>query len=162
MVIVDADTIPDQIAQIHVAVDKVRPGGEFDFMRPFEHYWYVPQEHIGDFGNHHASKMKMLDGMVSVTIPDHPGGIIVTRQDAYWGIGGFDERFSPDGEYEDNAFMLAAHTLARVGLVSGTAWSLECGHKDRTAQDLSHPNRTRLALYEFCSGKPELMRELLK
>lgn len=157
VVIADADTVPEDIGQVHRAIEKVADPGSpgVDFCYPHSVYRYIPPEWVDRDDLH-------LAPILAETLHS-PGGMVVCNQEAFWSLGGYDERFTPGRVgYEDTAFMAAVNTLSQWWRIYGTVWSFDHPDTaDRTYDD-THPNKARYELYEYANGKPALMAELVK
>ena len=144
VVLADADTIPADIGQIHEAINLM---DDWDFVWPYDSYVRLSQ----------PDEKGVMGGNI---YSGNPGGIMVTRKDAFWGLGGYDESFYLWG-YEDWSFALAAETLARTTRLEGIVWAYD--HPDSVVRDESdeNPSKIRWQLYRAAHLKPEQMRELI-
>lgn len=143
IIVADADTIPDLHA-LHTALDD--PNG---VVYPFDAYRYLlpealtaPDLNVAPFEREYRASV---------------GGLLVTTQETFWHIGGFDEGFLNWG-YEDNAFQLTAQTLSQVRRVPGIVYAY--AHDAERDLTVSNPGRARCQLYRFAAGKPDVMRHL--
>lgn len=158
VIIADADTIPDNISQIHMAVSLV-VNNFADVVWPFTEYYHIDKDW--------ATKDDFKSAPVQQFYSDSPGGIFVTCKESLRCLGGFDERFTPGAMgYDDTSFKMAADTLAATARVPGKVYSFnhatdEHGFPDRVLGP-ENPNFSRFQLYEMCYGKPKLMKELIK
>lgn len=157
VIVADADTIPDDIKQIHDAIDMVTHS-HADMCYPFTEFRHI------DGG--WATK-DYTQAPAQQVYFDSPGGIFILRRDVFDKFGGFDERFTPgQGGYDDTAFRLVCETLGTVARITGVAWSFNHATRSdgKPDRDFSEANRNlpRFRLYEFARGKPDLMRELIK
>ena len=154
LIFADADTLPDDISQVAEAIDAVGPNGNFDLAWPFTYYRPIPEDWV------HKSDLSTQP--VHDEIEGSTGGIIVVRSDAFWRIGGWDERFVPGvWGFEDAAFAFAAVTLLRTTRLDGAVWSFD--HPDSVRRNLGddNPNKARWQQYVDATFHPEAMRELI-
>jgi hypothetical protein len=147
IVVADADTLPD-LGAVWGAVQN--PVG---VCWPFTKYRHIP----GDYHN----RADLMSAPIDREYKGSVGGLFVTTQETYWGLGGMDERFEPRWGADDVAFRYVAHTLSTVSRKPGIVFSFNHS-ADRDMNKATNPNLMRLELYKFCSGKPDLMRELIK
>lgn len=156
VVIADADTLPEDIGQVHRAIDTLADpdGTEIKFCYPHTVYRYIPPEWV--------DRDDLRLAPILAENYHSPGGILVCSQEAFWAVGGYDERFTPGRVgYEDTALMAAIHTLSQWWRIYGTVWSFD--HPDSADRDYdTHPNKARFRLYERCNGDAEMMAELIK
>jgi predicted glycosyltransferase involved in capsule biosynthesis len=144
VIVSDADRIPCS-ASVVAAIEKP------SVTRSFTTYRHIPVEYVDE--------ADLMSARVDQEYHGSVGGIVVTRRQTYWQLGGMDERFTGWG-YEDSAFHLGARTLSTVNRLPGIVFSFN--HScDRDMTD-SNPNKHRYRLYEFACGKPDVMRELVK
>jgi len=89
------------------------------------------------------------------------GGVYVTTPDAWFAVGGQDERFDRWAP-EDFAFSLAHQTLVGRPMArhDGLLLSLGHGEPDRHADAETDPNVALYRLYENANGDKERMRSL--
>lgn len=144
VIVADADTIPDETA-LTAAIESC--AGMVVY--PFDKYRYLTPESVD---------LPIDDVIVEREFASSVGGMFVTTTGTYWRLGGQDERFSRWG-HEDNAFWLAADTLAFVRRISGTVYAF--GHEADRDLSPENPGMARRELYRFAHGRPELMRELI-
>ncbi len=145
VIVADADTIPDRDA-LGFVLQRLERG---QVVYPFNRYRYIDKHDPG----------VEVEGMTaSKEWGNSVGGLVVAMRESYWDIGGFDERFDRWG-YEDNAFYLAANTLARVARVPGTVHAF--GHDADRDLTPDNPGRSRMELYRFANRRPDLMRQLV-
>jgi hypothetical protein len=145
VIVADADTIPD-LGSLQVVLSRMEEGR---VVYPFNRYRYVDRlPDPLDLANLEHSK----EWVNSV------GGLLVTTPSTYWSVGGFDERFERWG-YEDNAFYLAASTLATVARTAGTVYAF--GHDADRDISPTNPGKSRIELYRYANRRPDLMRELV-
>lgn len=159
VVIADADTLPDNISQVHDAIDAIR-NGKADIVWAFDVYRHIPGRYVD------------TEDLSRATIDKEyrhgsPGGIIVADAEKFWEIGGFDEKFERGAwGFDDEAFMLTARTLLTTARLSGVIWSFNHGVSEYVtgSRDLSdaNPNKARAKLFQFADGKPDVMRALIK
>jgi GT2 family glycosyltransferase len=157
VVIADGDTVPEDIEQVNDAIRMVA-AGEADVVWPFHVYRHVP----GD-----AVKARDVRRARVVREYTHgsPGGMIVANRHAYWGIGGYDERFVPGAwAWDDTSFMYAAYTLLNATRTRGVVYSYDhsvdnAGQPGRNLDE--SPNKARYLLYEFANNRPDVMRTLV-
>lgn len=144
VIVADADTIPD-IANVHQALtmDGV--------VWPYTEFRHIAADWV--------SKSDLWSAPVDQRYKRSVGGIFITRRETYWQLGGMDERFERRWGYEDNAFHLAVVALSHANRVPGVVVSFN-HTADRNLTD--NPNQHRYQLYKLASGRPELMRELVK
>ena len=147
LVLADADTMPD-IASVLAAVDDPQECVTY----PFQTYWHIPGEWV--------TRADLFAARPDQKYNNSVGGIFVCTTETYWGIGGMDERFHPVWGYEDNAFALAAQTLVGIRRLDGRVFSFNHGANRDMSQD--NPNKPRYELYRYASGKPDMMRELIR
>ena len=155
IIIADADTVPENIKQINTAVERIK-SNESDVVYPFTLYRYIPPEWTD------KTAYLSIAPIIGETY-NSPGGMIVTTQDSFWSINGFDPRFIPGASgFDDTAFMLAAQTLLATSRIYGTVYSFD--HPVSVIRDYGddNPNKTRYSLYEYATQDPALMRELVK
>jgi Glycosyl transferase family 2 len=150
IIVADADTIPD-IAGVLEAVELVAstPGV---IIWPYIYYRHIPAEY--------ADKADLFSAPVVAEYRNSVGGVLVTTRSTYWAVGGMDERCARCWGFEDNCFYLAAYTLASVRRLDGVVFSFD--HPMERDVSENNPNRSRWQLYQLASGKPHLMRELVK
>lgn len=161
VIIADGDTIPQEIEQIHEAIEYVAEH-EDSVVWPFTTYRHIPASAV-------VMTHESLWGVTAVKEYRHgsPGGIIVCKAETLWKIGGFDERFVPGAwGFDDTAFQLAARTLAHEHRLPGIVYSFDhsVDSSGFSGRDLSdrNPNKARYRLYEMCCGKADLMKEVIK
>lgn len=157
VVIADADTVPEDIGQVHRAIEKVADPDipNLKFCYPHSVYRYIPPEWV-DRDDLHLAPI-LGENYHS------PGGMVVCDRAAFWDVGGYDERFAPGRVgYEDTAFFHAVNTLSQWWRVYGTVWSFDHPHTADRGYDDGHPNKARYRLYEFANDDPALMAELIK
>lgn len=149
VIVADADTIPEPA----VICEAVALAEKDCVIYPFTEYVCVP-----------ASAVKADLTMVEPERIwlDSPGGIVVTNTTTYWKLGGSDERFERCWGFDDTAFYAAAQTLSRVIRLPGTVWSFQHGVDGGRDPSEENPNYWRNELYTFATGRPEIMRELIK
>lgn len=144
LIVADADTIPDETA-LKLAVQTV----DRSVVYPFNRYQYLTPESV--YG-------PLESAVVEREFTNSVGGMFVTDWDTYWLLGGQDERFRRWGA-EDNAWFMAADTLASVERIPGVVRAF--GHDADRDLSVSNPGLCRRELYRFAHGRPELMRELI-
>ena len=159
VVIADADTLPDNITQVHEAITMIRTG-HADIVWAFDVYRHIP-----------GSAVEVED-LSTVSIDKEyrhgsPGGIIVASVEKFWEIGGFDEKFERGAwGFDDEAFMLTARTLLTTARIPGAIWSFNHGVSEYVTggRDLTdaNPNKARAKLFQFADGQPDVMRALLR
>ena len=147
VIVADADTIPDLGSVVAAVNDPV------GVCWPFQHYRHIP----GEYHDHPDLMTAPIDRQYKGSV----GGLFVCTQETYWGLGGMDERMEARWGGEDTAFRYVAHTLSTVSRKPGIVFSFNHS-ADRDMDKATNPNLVRLELYKFCSGRPELMRELIK
>lgn len=158
VIVADADTIPDKIGQIDIAVRMVADG-EADVVYPYKLFLHIPEAA--------ATMTDYKLAAVQKHYWDSPGGIWVTTTAFLDAVGWFDERFVP-GElsFDDTSFRFACETLGRVARVDGTVWSFNhsADTNGRPLRDYSPANKNwpRFQLYVAARNQPELMRKLVK
>jgi hypothetical protein len=145
VVVADADTIPDRDA-LGLVLQRLERG---QVVYPFDRYRYIED---------HDPSVEVQGLTASKEWGNSVGGLVVAMRETYWDIGGFDERFDRWG-YEDNAFHMAANTLARVARVPGTVHAF--GHDADRDTTPDNPGRHRMELYRYANRRPELMRQLI-
>ena len=159
VVIADADTLPDNISQIHQAIDMIR-SDQADIVWAFDVYRHIPGRYVD------------TEDLSRATIDREyrhgsPGGIIVASVEKFWEINGFDEKFERGAwGFDDEAFMLTARTLLRTARIPGVIWSFNHGVSEYVtgSRDLTdaNPNKARAKLFQFADGQPDVMRALLR
>lgn len=158
VIIADGDTICENHSQITQAVDAIRDGGA-DIVWPFRTYRHVTADSLKY--PHTASF-----NIVREYRHGSPGGIIVSSRDAYWDIGGYDEKFIPGAwAWDDTAFMYCAETLLNAQRHSGVVYSFDhsVDNAGKPGRNLDEsPNKPRFLLYDFARGKPDVMRALIR
>ena len=143
VVVADADTIPDETA-LNIALQS--PVG---VVYPFDRYRYLTVESV---------ELPADEWVVDREYRSSVGGLFVCTSDTYWSIGGQDERFTRWGA-EDNAFWMAADTLASVTRIPGVVHAF--GHDADRDLSMQNPGLVRRELYRFAHRNPALMRELI-
>jgi hypothetical protein len=147
VVIADADTLPDLGALLQ-AITELRPN---QVAWPYHTYRHIPADW--------ADKPDLLAAPPDRIYHNSVGGLFLCHRDTYWNLGGMDEHFHGWG-YDDNAFYAAALTLGTVRRLPGIVFSFNHA-ADRDTTD-TNPNKHRAELYRFATGKPPVMRQLIK
>lgn len=150
VVLADADTVPGDIGQVHAALELVVADPAL-VVWPFSVYRRVPTVAFGTD----------LGGLPVIDEPKHgvrSAGLVVVNRETFSRLGGFDERFVGWGP-EDQAFWLAASTLARVGRVPGVVFSL--WHEVDGGRRMSAESWARWGRYRRAARDPRLMRRLV-
>lgn len=146
IIVADADTIPDYGA-LHQALNDLRPG---EVIWPYQTFRHIPPEW--------ANRSDLLAAPVDRIYHHSVGGVFLCHRDTYWQLGGMDERFQGWG-FDDNAFHAVAQTLATVRRLPGVVFSFN-HPADRDTTD-TNPNKARFSLYQFATGKPPIMTQLI-
>lgn len=156
VILADADTLPHDVGQIHVAIEHAAQGV---VVWPFNSLRGVPDWAVST-------------GPVElVPVEDQPQGmgwstaLLVVSRATFWSVGGFDERFTPGAlGFDDMSFTYTAMTLLKVVRVEGSAWwfDVACGPGDlRSDPTPANPNWSRCELYKSAAGDVAAMRALL-
>lgn len=144
VIIADADTIPE--------LSNVREALTNDGVTwPFTVYRYM--------GKHAPEIYDLPASPFERDMKGSFGGLFVTTKRTYWALGGQDEQFRVWG-YEDQAFRNVAQTLSTVHRTPGYVYAY--GHDAPRIMTRDNPGRHRVQLYMFASGKPDIMRELIR
>ena len=146
VIVADADTQPDLGAVVAAVNDPI------GVCWPFTHYRHIPADYV--------DQADLMQAPVDQAYRNSVGGLFVCTQETYWDLGGQDDRSHRVWGFEDNCFYLAAKTLSEVRRQPGIVFSFN--HAAERDVSVGNPNRVRFELYKFCSGRPELMRELIK
>lgn len=163
VIVADADTVVDDIEQVHIAVEMVADGVA-DLVYPFDEFRHIDKSWALEPDYTAAPAQRIY--------PDSPGGIFVLTKPTLARFGGFDEKFvaglSNTGScfgFDDTAFRITARTLGMVRRVPGIAWSFNhaVDRHGRPARDFGtkNPNRARYLRYLFADGNPAAIRELI-
>lgn len=140
IVVADADTIPD----ITVVERALLMNG---VVHPFDEYRLI------EFSDSYENP-PVLEYM-----RNSPGGIWVLDTEDWWGVGGQDELFTGWG-FEDEAFLHAVRTLGKYSRLKGLITAFN--HKGVRDMSVRNPNASRIELYRFANGRPNVMRELCR
>ena len=147
VIVADADTVPS-MAPMTTALRQVQ---KHMVIYPFSTYRYISAEPSPDLDLEKLPAEREYRNSV--------GGLFVCHSETYWELGGMDAGFERWG-YEDNAFHLAAETLARVVRIPGAVYAF--GHEAERDMSRQNPGASRIELYRFARRKPDIMRELVK
>jgi hypothetical protein len=154
VILADADTIPDDIAQVHTAIEYAKQGCMV---------WpHTVQRYIDSSWATSAEPLKTAPARVECG--SYSGSLMVISRLTFWGIGGFDERFTPGvGGWDDMAFSMTAATLLKVVRVEGCSWAFEIADDHFCDNTPRNPNWSRYLLYATANKQGEkAMRELLR
>lgn len=153
IVVMDADTIVDPIVLQDAVAHVARRGG---LALPYNRYFALTPAGTADL----LAGADPADCAADLIFRSISGGVIVTTPEAWWAVGGQDERFQGWG-YEDAAWRLAADTLTGVTVFSGPAYA---GSHATTDKDLRlvRRNKVHASKYHQVRGKPDAMRKLTR
>ena len=159
VLVADADTVVLPIENVRTAVEMAVVDPQ-SVCWPHRVWRLVPHEFSDRPFDHFPNAPVLTEH------PEGLGGCMVTTADEYWRLGGQDERFEGWG-HEDRAFHCVVMTLSTFRRIGGIAYSIEHNHQLRAADSPgwnrdSQPNRHLVLPYENATGKPWLMRELLR
>lgn len=158
VLICDADILPDRAAVMAAAA-----AADGHMHIPFNRYYRLELD----------ATERILHGAdpepekTLVTPRDYPvGGVTVMNPEAWWSIGGMDERFGAWG-YHDRAFYYAARALSGVTRHEGDAihlWHDEGGAGEEEYRYREEVQKVNVALcdeYERAQNDPVRMREII-
>lgn len=141
VIINDADTIPEFNPLIEAIQQCLKDNMVHN---PYRYCKIYTKEHTRIFIERLKNNdFKMLEDLYTTNISNYSnGGVYVCTPDAWWSIGGQDEKFVQWG-WEDSAFEIAHEVIKGVKLIKHDGTICSLGHKEQFHDEGYYNNYTR-------------------